>query len=61
MCMIVTVENFEENFDEYMERVESGEVIKISHNDKVVAVVPYDEYDKCVELIRLYTEHDEGS
>jgi prevent-host-death family protein len=59
--MIVTVENFEENFDEYMERVESGEVIKISHNDKVVAVVPYDEYDKCVELIRLYTEHDEGS
>lgn len=61
MCMIVTVENFEENFDEYMERVESGEVIRISHNDKVVAVVPYDEYNKCVELIRLYTEHDEGS
>lgn len=61
MCMIVTVENFEENFDEYMERVESGEVIKITHNDKVVAVVPYDEYNKCVELIRLYTEHDEGS
>jgi prevent-host-death family protein len=59
--MIVTVENFEENFDEYMERVESGEVIRISHNDKVVAVVPYDEYNKCVELIRLYTEHDEGS
>lgn len=59
--MIVTVENFEENFDEYMERVESGEVIKITHNDKVVAVVPYDEYNKCVELIRLYTEHDEGS
>lgn len=61
MCMIVTVENFEENFDEYMERVESGEIIKITHNDKVVAVVPYDEYNKCVELIRLYTEHDEGS
>ena len=59
--MIVTVENFEENFDEYMERVESGEIIKITHNDKVVAVVPYDEYNKCVELIRLYTEHDEGS
>lgn len=61
MCMIVTVENFEENFDEYMERVESGEVIRISHNDKVVAVVPYDEYNKCIEMIRMYTEHDEGS
>lgn len=61
MCMIVTIEEFEKNFDEYMERVESGEVIKISHNDKVVAFVPYDEYINCVELIGLYTEHDEGS
>ena len=58
MCVTVTSEEFEQNFDEYFGRVESGEVIQVSHNDKVV---PYDEYNECIEMIRMYTDHDEAS
>lgn len=61
MCVTVTSEEFEENFDEYFERVESGEVIQVSYNGKLVAFVPYDEYNECIEMIRMYTDHDEAS
>lgn len=59
--MTVSVEEFEEKFDEYMDRIESGETIKVLHNDKVVVFVPYDEYNESIELIRMYTDHDEAS
>ena len=61
MCVTVTSEEFEENFDEYFGRVESGEVIHVSYNGKTVAFVPYDEYNECVEMIKMYTDHDEAS
>jgi len=61
MWCTVTSGEFEENFDEYFVRVESGEVIQVSHNDEVVAVVPYDEYNECIEMIRMYTDHDKAS
>ena len=52
-----TVEHWQEHWDELMDRVENGETIGIENEngDKAV-MVPADD-----ELIRLYTDHEEGS
>ena len=49
---VFTVEEFQERFDELMERVENGERIGIINDDGQAAVMmPADE-----ELIRIHTE-----
>jgi len=54
---IFTVEEFQERFDELMERVENGERLGIINEDGHAAVmVPADD-----ELIRIHTDHEEGS
>ena len=54
---IFTVEEFQERFDELMERVENGEHFGIVNEDGQAAVMmPADD-----ELIRIYTDHEEGS
>ena len=52
-----SVEYWQENWEELMDRVENGETIGVENEngDKAV-MVPADD-----ELIRLYTEHNEGS
>ena len=52
-----SVEYWQENWETLMTRVENGETIGIENEngDKAV-MVPADD-----ELIRLYTEHEEGS
>ena len=52
-----SVEYWQENWETLMERVENGETIGVENEngDKAV-MVPADD-----ELIRLYTEHEEGS
>jgi hypothetical protein len=52
-----TVEYWQENWDSLITRVENGETIGIENmnGDKAV-MVPADD-----ELIRLYTDHEEGS
>ena len=52
-----TVEHWQENWEELMDRVEKGETLGIINEDGNKAVmVPADD-----ELIRLYTDHEEGS
>tara|TARA_A200000113_G_scaffold222364_1_gene235838 strand:- start:15547 stop:15726 length:180 start_codon:yes stop_codon:yes gene_type:complete len=52
-----TVEHWQENWEELMDRVEKGEILGIINEDGNKAVmVPADD-----ELIRLYTDHEEGS
>ena len=52
-----TLKHWEENFDHLLERVENGETLGIINEDGNKAVmVPADD-----ELIRLYTDHEEGS
>jgi prevent-host-death family protein len=49
---VFTVEEFQERFDELLERVEKGEHIGIiDENGKAVVVIPADD-----DLIRIHTE-----
>jgi prevent-host-death family protein len=49
---VFTVEEFQERFDELLERVEKGEHIGIiDENEKAVVVIPADD-----DLIRIHTE-----
>ncbi len=54
---VYTVEYWQENWEDLMERVEGGEHIGVENNNGERAVmIPADE-----ELIRIYTEHNEAS
>ena len=53
---IYTVEHWQENWDELISRVEDGESIGVTNGRNRAIMIPADE-----ELIRIYTEHDEGS
>ena len=54
---VFTVEEFQERFDELMERVENGEQLGIiNENGQAAVMIPSDD-----ELIRIYTDHEEGS
>jgi len=63
-----TIEEFQADFDNLMNRVESGEsfIIKSEHGNAVI--VPYNEVVQVFqesgvseELIRIHTDHEEGS
>lgn len=63
-----TIEEFQSNFDTLMDRIEAGEsfIINSEHGDAVI--VPYNEVVEFFEesnlddeLIRLHTDHEEGS
>ena len=57
-----TVEEFQEDFDNLMDRVEQGESFLISHEDKSVMVLPYKEYKELTdELVRIHTNHNDAS
>ena len=52
-----SVEHWQENWEELIERVENGEHIGIENeNGNRAVMVPADD-----ELIRIYTEHNEAS
>ena len=54
---IFTVQEWERNFDELFERVENGETIGVINDEGQAAVMmPADD-----ELIKIYTDHSEGS
>jgi len=63
-----TVEEFQENFDDLLERVENGETFIITDQGNEVAIMSAKDYDCIVDeiegnddLIRIHTDHDEGS
>jgi len=63
-----TVEEFQSDFDNLMQRVENGESFIIRDGNKIAVIVPYNEtikyaVDQVVddELMNIYTEHEEGS
>ena len=54
---VFTVTEFQERFDELIGRVEMGEKIGIvDENGRAAVMIPTDD-----ELIRIYTDHEEGS
>jgi PHD/YefM family antitoxin component YafN of YafNO toxin-antitoxin module len=53
---IYTVQEFQERWEEMIERVENGERIGIiNENGQAAVMMPADE-----ELIRIHTDHDEA-
>ena len=63
-----TVEEFQSDFDNLMNRVESGESFLITSEHGNAVIVPYKEVISIFEdtgvddeLIRIHTDHEEGS
>ena len=63
-----TVEQFQSDFDTLMSRVENGESIIITSEHGNAIMVPYKEVIQVFEesnldeeIVRLHTEHEEGS
>jgi hypothetical protein len=63
-----TVEEFQENFDILMDRVENGETFIITSEYGDAVIVPYNEAvpvfvdsDFGDEIVRIHTEHEEGT
>ena len=63
-----TIEEFQSDFDNLMERVENGESFIIRDGENSAVIVPYNEtikysIDPVVdeELIDIHTDHEEGS
>ena len=63
-----TVEEFQSDFDNLMNRVENGESFVITSEHGNAVIVPYKEVinifedaDVDEELIRIHTDHEEGS
>ena len=52
----ITVEEFQENWDEMIGRVEGGESIEITNGDSSAIMAPIED-----EIYRIYTEHNEGA
>lgn len=57
---ILTTSELEENFEQVIERVETGESFLINHNGYNLMLIPYNEYREMDELTRIYTDHEEG-
>jgi len=63
-----TVEEFQSNFDNLMNRVENGESFIITSEHGNAIMVPYKEVIEILndsdvddDMIRIHTEHEEGS
>ena len=65
-----TVEEFQEDFDNLLERVEGGDSFIITSEGKEVVIMPAKDYEYIVdtvygvvddEVIRIHTDHEEGS
>ena len=64
----VTVEEFEKNFDAYLDRIEGGEEFLIRQPDgKAVVAVPAGQLEQMVEAVgeddwyNTYNDHDDAS
>jgi PHD/YefM family antitoxin component YafN of YafNO toxin-antitoxin module len=62
-----TVKQFQEKFDELIERVENGESFIITSEGKEVVMMRANNYNYTVDglednddLIQIYTDHEEG-
>jgi PHD/YefM family antitoxin component YafN of YafNO toxin-antitoxin module len=62
-----TVEEFQTDFDNLLDRVEGGESFIITYEEKEVVIMPSKDYECIVDtieenddLIRIHTDHEEG-
>ena len=62
-----TVEEFQADFDNLLERVENGESFIVTDDGKEAVIIPSEDYDLIVDgleeqddLIRIHMDHEEG-
>jgi prevent-host-death family protein len=62
-----TIEEFQADFDNFLDRVEGGESFIITDEGKKVVIMPAEDYEYIVDgieehddLIRIHTDHEEG-
>ena len=62
-----TIEEFQADFDNLLDRVEGGQSFIITHEGKEVVMMPADNYEYIVnntkeydDLIQIYKDHEEG-
>jgi prevent-host-death family protein len=64
-----TVEEFQTDFDNLLERVENGESFIVTDKENQVVIMPAEDYDQIVygdnleeydDLTRIHTDHEEG-
>ena len=56
-----TVEEFQSDFDNLLSLVENGESLIITSEYGDAVMIPYEEYKEVDDLIRIHTDHEEGS
>ena len=56
-----TVEEFQADFDNLLSLVENGESLIITSEYGDAVMIPYEEYKEVDDLIRIHTDHEEGS
>ena len=57
----ISIEELQENFDEYIHKVKSGKSFIItSQYGNVILTQPTKNNDKSENIIEMYTNHDEG-
>jgi prevent-host-death family protein len=57
----LTIEELQANFEEYLDKVEAGQSFLIKSEYGTAVLVPYEEYEEVDDLIRIHTDHEEGS
>ena len=57
---IYTVQEFQEDFDNLMDRVENGESFMITSEYGNAVMVPYKTYEASYESIRCFVDHDDA-
>jgi antitoxin (DNA-binding transcriptional repressor) of toxin-antitoxin stability system len=55
-----TIEHFQQDFDNLLNRVENGESFLITSEYGNAMMIPYSEYKEADDLIRIHTDHEEG-
>jgi len=58
---VFSVEEFQEDFDNLLERVENGESFIITSEYGNAVMIPYGKHNEIDDLIRIHTDHEEGS
>jgi hypothetical protein len=56
----ITITELQSNFDKIITEVENGKTFIIESEYGNVALVPYDEYKELDDLVKIYTDHEEG-
>lgn len=57
----LTLEQLEADFDTIMDRVEAGESFIIQSEYGNAMLIPYKTYEEIDEIVRIHTDHEEGS